>query len=242
MYNYNENYESPAIRGRDEPRPWSLSDEIKNFAHINKNLLDIGCGTAFKLIPLAKAVDYIIGLEPNSRMRARALQNISENKMANIYISGGIAQQLPFCNNSFDLVTVVLVNGYDAAEIYRVLKPNGYAIIETIGERDKHNIKLEFGRDELGLRGQLSDLSENVVAEKNKTRFEALFSEVSVTNGFWKTYYSIEQLTQLLSLTPTIRNFDINKDQSFVDNINNKLGTDMGIETTQHRVLVIAKK
>ena len=242
IYNYSENYESPAIRGHDEPRPWSLIEEIRKFSTIDKNLLDIGCGTAFKIIPLASSIEYIIGLEPNLRMRAKALQNIRDNKINNIHIAGGLAQHLPFDNNSFDLVTVVLLNKYDIGEIYRVLKPNGHAIIETIGERDKHDIKLEFGSDEYGLRGQLSDLVENTVAEQNKTEFEALFSEVSVTNGFWKTYYSLEQLIQLLSQTPTIRNFDINKDLSIVDSVYKKFSMKQGMVATQHRVLIVAKK
>lgn len=43
-----------------------------------------------------------------------------------------------------------------------------YCLIETVGENDKENIKLEFASDDLDWRGQLSNLRENVILETSK--------------------------------------------------------------------------
>lgn len=61
-------------------------------------------------------------------------------------------------------------------------------------------------------------------------------------NGYWKTLYTEEGLFELCQFTPTIKNFDINKDRVNFKNAISKLKTTKGIEIQQNRILIIAIK
>jgi SAM-dependent methyltransferase len=238
---YDQRYESELLRGVEEPRPWDLLQVIKRHAKKSDVLLDIGCGTAFKTIQLAGDVKEIYGLEPNERMRAKAEENIGATGVCNIVLVDGRAEELPFEDSSFDIVTC-MVAPHVTLELHRVLRPNGYAIVEKIGDRDKWNFKEEFGSDSTGPRGQLSDLPSGERARIYEEEFGRLFSEVSVQNEFWKTYYSLEGLLLLLAQTPTVRNFDAEVDGEALQRIQRKYATPKGIETKQNRILIIARK
>lgn len=238
---YDLKYESQLLRGVEEPRPWDLLEIIKKHTIKSGNLLDIGCGTAFKLINLANSAYKIYGLEPNNSMLNRAIENIRNSSCPNIFLMSGKAEEIPFNDNSFDIV-VCMVAPHDTSEVYRVLKPNRYAILEKIGDRDKWNFKEVFGSDELGNRGQFSNFSGGELASNYEKEFKVLFTEISVQNSFWKTYYSLEGLLLLLDQTPTIRNFGKIKDHSAIERIQEKYSTSKGLETTQNRILIVAKK
>jgi hypothetical protein len=62
-FSYISQYDSAKLRGVDvlSNRPWNLTDEILKYSAPCSNLLDIGCGTAFKLIPLSPSFNNIIG-------------------------------------------------------------------------------------------------------------------------------------------------------------------------------------
>lgn len=240
---YTESYEIEILRGINETRPWDLISEISKVFQSQHKLLDIGCGTATKLIQLASVTNYqrIIGVEPNERMRCKAEENIRFSNLDNISVINGLAESLPFEDQAFDIVTA-MVAPHDTSEVHRVLKPGGHAIIEKIGDRDKWNLKVLFGQDGNGLRGQFCDYDEGEREIEFEEEFSRLFTEVSTKNGFWKTYYSVEGLILLLEQTPTIRSFDREKDYRVVEKIAEIFMTEKGILTTQNRILVTAKK
>jgi SAM-dependent methyltransferase len=240
---YSEKYESKLLRGIEEPRPWDLIQEIGKIILPSHKLLDIGCGTASKLINLVSLfpVQEVVGIEPNERMRKKATENIEAHNLKNISIIEGWADHLPFSNECFDVVTA-MVAPHNTAEVYRVLKPGGYTVIEKIGDRDKWNLKVPFGEDEEGPRGQFCYYQEGEREKQFRDEFSKLFREVSVRNGLWKTYYSLGGLLILLEQTPTIRNFNKEKDWPIVQELAEKYMTEKGIETTQNRILICARK
>ena len=82
----------------------------------------------------------------------------------------------------------------------------------------------------------------NVVRVYCKVFRQIGFKEIEVRNGFWKTWYTKVGLQKLLEETPTIKDYDKKKDLSIVKKIIKELNSPQGIETTQHRVLIIARK
>jgi ubiquinone/menaquinone biosynthesis C-methylase UbiE len=240
---YTEKYESKLLRGIEEPRPWDLIQEIGKVVHRSHRLLDIGCGTASKLINVTSRfpIHEVIGIEPNEMMHQKAKENVAFSHLNNICILEGRADQLPFEDEYFDIVTA-MVAPHNTTEVYRVLKPGGYAIIEKIGDRDKWNLKEPFGKDEQGLRGQFCYYQEGEREKQFRDEFSQLFKEVSVRSGSWKTYYSVEELFVLLEQTPTIRNFNREKDGIVIEELAKIYMTEKGIETIQNRLLICARK
>lgn len=238
---YTGDYESTLVRGDEDPRPWDIIEVVRGYTKTGDVLLDIGCGTAHKLVQLGHDVAEIYGLEPNPEMRARAGKNIREANLTNTYLVDGRADNIAFEDGFFDIVTC-MVAPHDTYEVYRVLRPGGYAVLEKLGDRDKWNIKDVFGDDELGPRGQFAHLREGQRVEIYQDQFGRFFSDVSITSGSWKTYYSTEGLALLLQQTPTVRGFDRERDAEALEEIQRRFTTPRGIETQQDRILICARK
>lgn len=238
---YDQNYESDLMRGTQDPRPWNLIEIIKSYCKKTDSLLDVGCGTAFKTIQLANCVKSIYGIDNNEKMLEKAKQNIQDTKIKNIFIANADVQQIPFDDNCFDIATC-MVAPHNTKELFRILKSGGYAILEKLGDQDNRNLKNEFDYNKKRKRGQFADLKEDERAKIYKKEFGGLFSEVSIKNEFWKTWYSIEGLYLLLEQTPIIKNFNKKRDKQIIEKIKEKYMTKKRIETLQNRLLIIAKK
>ncbi|HTB49306.1 MAG TPA: class I SAM-dependent methyltransferase [Verrucomicrobiae bacterium] len=240
---YSPDFELDLIRGEDiDVWPWDLQAEIRSVVHSGDNLLDIGCGTAHKLLEIAPAVRSVVGVEPSADMRHRAEDHIAQAALTNVTIVEGNCDDIPYSDSSFDVVTCMLAP-HVTSEVHRVLKPGGVAIMEKLGEQDKTVMKACFPPDDTGKRGQLEDLRPNERRDIYRDEFEALFSEVTIRSGFWSTLLTAAGLDLLLAQTPTIRDFDPIKDQASVQRVKERSArTDGRILTTQHRLLIIATK
>lgn len=238
---YTSSYDSTELRGIDNPltpRPWNIIDLIKSkITDENISILDLGTGTGFKLIPLSSQNANIFGLEISSSMILAAKKNF---EFKNSFVIQGDNFNLPFKSNSFGLILSFL-SRWSPAEIARVIKPNGEVLIEWIGCEDKIDFKSFFPEDENGSRGQYMDFQLKTFIKNLYIEFEKYFNYVEIKNGYWDTFYSKNGLIELLSHTPTIRNFDLNKDKSYLEKAIKKFQTNNGIKLTQNRVLIHAK-
>jgi len=107
---------------------------------INKGetVLDIGCGAGVDSLVAAKIVGpegKVIGIDMTSEMLARSRENLREISLQNVSFQEASAENLPFPDESFD---VVISNGVfnlipDKAralrEVFRVLKSSGRMMI-----------------------------------------------------------------------------------------------------------------
>lgn len=243
MMKYDSRYDSELLRGKDDPktpRPWNLCQEILRYSGSDKLLLDIGCGTAFKIIPLASHFKKVIGLDPSKSMLKAAEMNKQSYSVKNLELVLGTGQHIPFQNQFFDLITCML-SRWDVAEIYRVLKPNGIVIVEHIGCEDKKSFKLLFGKDQNGWRGQFLEYIKPDFLKMYHDMFSEYFNAVSIQNGFWSTFYQPVGLRKLLSFTPTIRGFNEQIDSAAFQAAIEKFMTPNGIRLQQNRILIYAK-
>ena len=99
-----------------------------------KSLLEVGCGAGIDLVRFARARAIVTGIDLSKTAIDLALKNIEQNGLsADLQVMNGESMQFP--DNSFDLVYAHGVLQYTAnaekmvAEIHRVLKPGGEAIV-----------------------------------------------------------------------------------------------------------------
>lgn len=101
-----------------------------------KTLLDIGAGRGMASYAFAKKGLSVTALEPDTSkdVGAGAIQYLSDKHALNINVVATFGEQLPFLDNSFDVVYVrqVLHHAADlkkmCSEVFRVLKPGGVFI------------------------------------------------------------------------------------------------------------------
>lgn len=107
--------------------------------------LDVACGTGQSTLALKELAGWIFGADPSSHMLEQATRDPS------IQYLKASAENLPFVEASFDLLTVALAfHWFDRAsflsEAYRVLVPHGWLIIYDNGFHGKIKSEANFER------------------------------------------------------------------------------------------------
>ncbi|CAI3931421.1 Ubiquinone/menaquinone biosynthesis C-methylase UbiE/MenG (UbiE) (PDB:4OBW) [Commensalibacter communis] len=112
--------------------------------HSSASLLDLGCGGGHVSYCAAPLVKEVVACDISQTMLDAVLQTAKEKSLNNIITQRAQAEQLPFENHQFDWVISRFSSHHwhnlaqGVAEIKRVLKPNGTAIIiDTIAPLDK---------------------------------------------------------------------------------------------------------
>ena len=104
----------------------------------NLKVLDLATGTADQLLALYESgkLGEGLGVDPSEGMLAVARQKIAEQNLSDILkVQTGTGEQIPAESETYDVVTIsfgirnVIDLEKSLEEIYRVLKPNGRALI-----------------------------------------------------------------------------------------------------------------
>jgi ubiquinone/menaquinone biosynthesis C-methylase UbiE len=102
--------------------------------HEGEAILDIGCGAGVDSIIAARLVGpsgSVTGIDLVPEMLARASENARLAGLDNVTFQESSAEQLPFPDNSFDMVisngvfNLVVDKVKALSEVFRVLKPGG---------------------------------------------------------------------------------------------------------------------
>ena len=133
----------------------NLRDIIIQKANIKAGnvVLDIGCGTGFLTLGVAKAVGKkgkVVGIDISEEMMKKAKENLSKAGVPNIKLRVGDAENIPLDDGSVDVVVGNMVlhhcpNPKSAVkEIARVLKPNGRIVLADMEEHKEKWLKDEM--------------------------------------------------------------------------------------------------
>lgn len=139
-------------------KKWDVDryDIVYNLADGGENILDIGCGSGGMLFRLIDKYNNFYGVDISSSRilegRRIAESKYREFKKKFVFVEADIDRNLDFESNYFDTIIclAVLEHVYDiyalVKEMYRILKPGGYVIIEVPNIAYlKYRIKLLFG-------------------------------------------------------------------------------------------------
>jgi SAM-dependent methyltransferase len=104
-------------------------DVMDRYVRPGSHVLDIGCGHADFLAPVYARTQFTFGLDPDKLA-------LDKNTTVQMRVAG-LADTLPFCDESFDAVTSVWLCEHLAdpegafREMRRVLKPGGHVVFLT---------------------------------------------------------------------------------------------------------------
>lgn len=205
-----------------------------------KEVLDIGCGTGEFTFEIAATARRVAGIDFSERALKKALQHLESRKLGNVEFRRSKADRLPYPEGSFDLVVSRRGPATDTdeslREAYRVLRKGGRLITQEIGERDKQNWALAFGR------GQMLG-KESVAMELRKRLAHAGFRDITLEEFETNEYFEgIQDLLMRIENSPIIPDFDRKLDEHHVQEVAKLFMTPKGIMTNAHRVLVSATR
>lgn len=203
-------------------------EQVKKHIKSKTIMLDVGCGSGEKASQYYSKAKQIFMIDTESEMLKKAKENIlkldsnTQQKFCLKQESG--SKKLKFASESLDLV-VSRHCGVNMAEVYRVLKNGGYFISQDIDKEDCWELKTMFKR------GQSFDMKKSV---KEKTLSKILklgFTKIEVLNFGQTEYYKTkEDLIFLLTHTPILNTFNVEKDMQILNNYINKFSTPRGIQ------------
>ena len=202
--------------------------------------MDLGCGSGELTLKLSPFFKEIIGIDPFKDYIQTAQQQKKEGTIKNVIFRVADGKNLPFEDGYFDIV--FSSRGPLSADIdfmresFRVLKKGGLMIEETIGEKDKLELKKIFGQ------GQSYPIQEkkldSVKKLLNQSGMKLIESKYFL---FYQVYPSIDSVIEILERAPIIPYFDKIKDKLYVEKVNNKLNKH-GIKLSSHRLHWTAMK
>jgi len=204
-------------------------------------VLDVGCGIGEFTLRIAERAREVVGVDFSEEANHRAETNLSRKRIRNCRFKQADANELPFPDAAFDVVVSrrgpVTSSMQSLLEAFRVLREGGILMEITIGEKDKNNLLRIFGR------GQMYGTTERVVVTKGRMLEDAGFLIVEIKDYLGtEIFRTLDDLIIRLNSAPIIPNFDVKRDQKYLEKAEGICKTRRGIETEVHRVTMIAAK
>ncbi|UUZ96294.1 class I SAM-dependent methyltransferase [Paenibacillus sp. P25] len=190
------------------------------------------------MLAIADAVHLAVGIDSAAGMIRTAQANLLASQAGNVRFLPMEAERLEFPGGFFDVISNRHCP-FSAPETARVLKEGGVYLTQQVGEEDKYNLKMAFGRGQsYGIKGgtHRSRYTEELQA--------AGFREVRAFAYNAAAYYeTAEDLIFLLRHTPIIPHFGENEaDFAILEKFVQENRTDQGIRTNEERFMIIARK
>jgi len=126
-----------AVLEMEQRKLWENPDQILGLVEIRPDFVaaDLGCGSGFFTLPLAKKVKKVYAIDVQKEMLEILEQKIRKQKIRNIELMLSKENELPLENESVELlITVNTLHEFGdkermIKEMHRVLKPTGKALI-----------------------------------------------------------------------------------------------------------------
>lgn len=230
-----------AVRARmdRDPIPWDYDEVVRRYLWPEADVLEAGTGSGERLFTLAQHFGTGVGIDADPALIQTARDSVPPSLREKVSFAVMRPDAFQFLDASFDVV----LNQHaplDVSEVVRVLRPSGFFITERVGAGDTRHICRIFGCDPDGryrttppsgliaLTGAFLDGGCRVVAR----------AEYDVPAYF----VDLESLLLWLQSTPMPRDFNLDRHWEQVTQIAADYHTPRGIETNEHRELLIVQK
>ena len=221
-----------------EPIPWDYSSIVHSYLKPNDKVLDIGTGGGEIFLSLAPNFGEGIGIDQNPTMIETAKANQSRLGVKNINLIEMEGSNLQFKPDEFDIVLLRHLQVY-VSEIVRVLRPGGYFITQMVGKRSTTNFLEAFGwtSDSFG-----PDWWQPVgeLAKEFKHQGCSIVAQGEYDVRCW--FKDIASFMFWLMAVPWPEEIQLEKHWQIINHILETSTTDRGIETNEHRGLLIVRK
>ena len=227
------------VRDAHEPVPWDYLDVVRRYLQPIDRVLDVGTGGGEKLLSLAACYDSAVGVDASAEMIETAQRNKAAAQVETASFEVMRGEALRFPDGAFDVV----LNRHcsvDVRETFRVLRPGGYFVTQQVGARNAQNICALFG---CGVGGEYEvELFQELPILAGA--FRQLGCRVVCAAEYDVRYWflDVESLLFWFQAIPMPQDFDIETHWRQVDLVITEFGTPQGIETNEHRELLIVQR
>jgi len=210
---------------------------VRKYSGLNKTLLDIGTGGGEIVLKLAQNFKECMAFDKNLKKIQTAKKNLKNSGFDNVKFFVADSDKINIENRSFDVI-ICRHAPFNPEEVLRLLKSGEIFITQQVSEGDKKNFKKLFGR------GQCFDIPSGTLKKKylkdlKSLGFRIIKQRTVNTTEYYKT---MDDIIFLLSNSPIIPDFDLEKDENKLKELEKKFKTKDGIRTNSERFIIIASK
>ncbi len=227
------------VREECEIIPWDYEDVARRYLQADSHVLDIGTGGGERFLPLALYIGSGVGIDADPAMIEVARQNTPPSLKPNVTFEVMTGNALHFPDATFDVV----LNRHAPVhvdEIVRVLRPGGVFLTQQVGPRNTANICALFGCGPDGKYRSDPAQSISALTESFRARGCTIIGQAEYDVRSW--FKDIESLVFWLKAIPLPEDFDVEKHWPQVDRIVAEFSTPRGVESNEHRHLLVVRK
>ncbi len=233
-----EGWDFSRIKTGRDPVPWDYSSIVCSHLKPTDRVLDIGTGGGEIFLSLASNFGEGIGIDAEPTMIETAKSNQSRLAIRNIEFIEMDGSNLKFEANGFDVVLLRHLRVY-VSEILRVLRPCGYFITQMVGKRSSKNFLEAFGwtSDSFG-----PDWWQPIgeLAQQFQEKGCRIVAQGEYDVGYW--FEDIASFVFWAMSVPWPEDIEMKKHWQNINRILETSTTSRGIETNEHRGLLIVQK
>lgn len=233
-----EGWDFSRVRSERAPVPWNYVDVVRQYLKPTDRVLDIGTGGGEIFFSLAPYFGEGIGIDHNPAMIEIAHCNQSNLSIDNVTLMRMDGDALRFNAEAFDVVLLRHLRVY-VSEVVRVLRPGGYFITQMVGRRSSLNFLNAFGwtpasfgpdwwQPVTELADQFQSYGCHIIA---KTEYDV---------PYW--FQDLESFMFWLMAVPWPEEIELEKHWRNINKIIETCQGERGIETNEHRELLIVQK
>ena len=234
------------VRDDRDPVPWDYADVVRRYLQPSSRVLDIGTGGGERFLALAPHFGAGVGIDADPTMIQVARENTPPSLVDKVSFEVMRAEALGFPDAAYDVVLNRHASVY-VEEIVRVLRSDGIFITQQVGGRNTQNIFSVFGWGSNGEywsrywreRGCLPQ----DVATLSETFRQAGCTVIARAEYDVRYYFlDVASLVFWFKSVPLPEDFNVEKHWRQVAQIITEYRTPKGIETNEHRELLIVQK
>ena len=220
------------------PVLWDYSEVARQFLARTDSVLDIGTGGGELFLTLASCFRKGTGIDVSEEMIEQALRNKRTRGITNVEFKVMDGNHLEFSDAEFEIV----LNRHcdvNVSETGRVLRPQGYFVTQQVGYRNTVNILEAFGWTPASFADGWWQPVEELAAAFEQSGCRVV-AKAEYDVRYW--FCDIESLVFWLKAAPLPEPFDVEKHLDGVNYILQEYSTQQGIETNEHRELLVVEK
>lgn len=226
------------LRSGHGPILWDYANVVRQYIKPTDRVLDIGTGGGEVFFSLAPYFGEGVGIDQNPAMIETARRNQSMLSLNNISLSVMDGSDLQFDADEFDVVLLRHLKVY-VSEIVRVLCKGGYFITQIVGQRSSLSILDAFGWSPTSFG---PDWWQSVAELADQFRLHGcqIIAQAEYDAPYW--FYDLDSFMFWLMSVPWPEDIELEKHWQNINRVLDTSQTKRGIETNEHRGLLIVQK
>lgn len=226
------------VRAGSDPVPWQYEEVVRQYLQPTDRVLDIGTGGGERFLALSPYFGEGIAVDQNPKMIETARRNLIAQAVQNVSLQQMEAANLQFGEAEFDVVLLRHLKVY-VGEVVRVLRPGGYFITQTVGERISLNLLEAFGWTpaSFGL-----DWWQNLdeLADEFRQQGCHVLAQGEYDVPYW--FEDVESLLFYIMSVPWPEKIRLEKHWQNINQILETCQSERGFESNEHQGLLIVQK